>query len=252
VTFSPRRTILGLWYGTLAISLMVTIAVSVVMLHDVGPTKAFTWHPILMTISFLLCMTQGMHAYLLGWGGGGSSDGNNTSSNSNTARIYHGIFMVLALVTATVGYIVMFIAHQGGKGHTAHGDPLAKQIHTWLGYGILLAVLVQCGVGITKYVLVRQDVPKRFAKWHGKLGPLLWFLGCGNIFLGVYFWSSPTYTLTLQISTAIGVVLVVVITILFFEIRPKEILHHNGTAAPTNHDADTNELIGSGMISDLL
>ena len=106
MTFSPRRIILGLWYGTLAISLMVTIAMSVVMLHDVGPTKAFTWHPILMTISFLLCMTQGMHAYLLGWGGGGSSDGNNTSSNSNTARIYHGILMVLALVTATVGYIV--------------------------------------------------------------------------------------------------------------------------------------------------
>ena len=249
VTFSPRRTILGLWYGTLAISLMVTIAVSVVMLKDVGPTKAFSWHPILMTISFLLCMTQGMHAYLLGWGGG-NSDGNNTS-NSNTERIYHGICMVFALVTALVGYIVMFIAHQGGKGHTAHGDPLSKQIHTWLGYGILMGVLIQCGVGMTKYVLVRQDVPKRFAKWHGKLGPLLWFLGCGNIFLGVYFWSSPTYTLPVQISTAIGVVLVVLITMLFLEIRPKEILQHNGTAAPTNTDVDTNELIGSGMISDL-
>ena len=73
-----RSSIVPLWYTTIFFSLLVVLCIGSIMIKDVGTTIPFTWHPILMTISFLFCMTQGLHSYLVGFG----NDRNNPNNNN--------------------------------------------------------------------------------------------------------------------------------------------------------------------------
>jgi len=217
-----RSSIVLLWYTTILFSILVVVCISSIMIKDLGTTIPFTWHPILMTISFLFCMTQGIHSYLVGFG----NDRNNHDNNKNKSRMYHGIFMLFAFITAFGGYIAIYIAHSNGKGHTAVGDTFIKQFHTWFGYIILLGILFQSLVGLSKYVLLYKQ-GRSFAKFHGLMGPLLWLFGCFNIFLGVWFWSSSSNNLFLQIILSLSIISIVVITILFFNIRSSSSSNNN-------------------------
>jgi hypothetical protein len=230
-----RSSIVILWYTTIFFSLLAVLCIVSVMIKDVGANIAFTWHPILMTISFLICMTQGIHSYLIGFGGdddggdGGDGNGNgngNGNNRTNKSRTYHGILMMVALLTAIGGYVAIYIAHSNGKGHTAVGDPYIKQFHTWFGYIILVGIVFQSLIGITKYTLLKTQ-NRNFAKFHGLMGPMLWIWGCINIFLGVWFWSSESYNLFLQIIISISILIIVLITILFFNI-----LLRNSSSSP--------------------
>mmetsp|Transcript_15659 Transcript_15659/g.17602 ORF Transcript_15659/g.17602 Transcript_15659/m.17602 type:complete len:234 (-) Transcript_15659:42-743(-) len=216
-TQEQAGTQLGLWYTTMIVSLLATVCISVVMIQDIGASSTFTWHPILMTISFLVCMTQGLHSYYLGFGTTTTSNDDTSSSFlslSLSSREYHGILMMSAFVTAMGGYGAIFLAHSHGKGHTAGGDPVVKQLHTWFGYLILIGLVVQSMMGMMKYTLLKTKKEK-FASWHGVAGPILWFLGCMNISSGVYFWSSTSYTGTIQTLIALSIITTVAITILF-------------------------------------
>ena len=227
-----RSSIVLLWYTTIIVSLLVVLCISSIMIKDVGTTIPFTWHPILMTISFLFCMTQGIHSYLVGFGSNGNMgnngiendndnhDNDRSNHNKNRSRMYHGILMLVALITAFGGYIAIYIAHSNGKGHTAVGDTFIKQFHTWFGYLILVGILFQSLVGLSKYILLYKQ-SRSFAKFHGLLGPLLWLFGCFNIFLGVWFWSSSSNNLFLQIVLSLSIISIVVVTILFFNIRSR-------------------------------
>ena len=107
------------------------------------------------------------------------------------------------------GWISIFVAHSG-KSHTGEGASTAKQVHVWVGYLVLLLVLLQGVVGISKYV----SLPKKMLKWHGKLGPICWVLGCCNVFLGACFWAKPSYTTLVQMVVLMSVLVVVSMTML--------------------------------------
>mmetsp|Transcript_25318 Transcript_25318/g.55503 ORF Transcript_25318/g.55503 Transcript_25318/m.55503 type:complete len:236 (-) Transcript_25318:262-969(-) len=203
---SPHNIISGLWYTVIVSSLLAEICLIVVMLKDLSPSTAFAWHPILMCLSFLVFMSQGMNQYWVG---------NQLLSQQDLTKSqhYHAIYQIVAFLCAIGGWSAIYIAHSHGKGHVAKGDPLVKVIHTWLGYFVLLGATIQSVVGIVKY----KSLPRRFAKWHGALyaGPMIWFCGCINIFLGVTFWESQTYTLGVKFITSLCAVWTVSVTIFF-------------------------------------
>ena len=158
---------------------------------------------------------------------GNGNDGNGNGNNrTNKSRTYHGILMIIALLTAIGGYVAIYIAHSNGKGHIASGDPYIKKFHTWFGYIILVGIVFQSLIGITKYTLLKTQ-NRNFAKFHGLMGPMLWIWGCINILLGVWFWSSSSYNLFLQIIISISILIIVLITILFFNI-----LLRNSSSSP--------------------
>eukprot|EP00536_Pseudo-nitzschia_multiseries_P009060 jgi/Psemu1/306270/fgenesh1_kg.245_\ len=201
-----------LWYSAIASSLLATLCVAVVMLKDVSPSKAFTWHPILMCLSFLVCMSQGMNQF--------ARNRLFSEPDLTKPRRNHAMFQIVAFLSAIGGWSAIYIAHSHGKGHSAKGDPLLKIIHTWLGYIVLLGVTIQTIVGITKYM----SLPRSFAKWHGALyaGPMIWFFGCINICLALTFWMSTTYSSSVKIVALFCAVWTVLTTILFKFSPPKD------------------------------
>eukprot|EP00537_Pseudo-nitzschia_pungens_P003948 CAMPEP_0172367872 /NCGR_PEP_ID=MMETSP1060-20121228/24190_1 /TAXON_ID=37318 /ORGANISM="Pseudo-nitzschia pungens, Strain cf. cingulata" /LENGTH=235 /DNA_ID=CAMNT_0013092271 /DNA_START=51 /DNA_END=758 /DNA_ORIENTATION=+ len=200
-----RNQLSWLWYSAIVSSVLATIFVTVVMLRDVTPSKAFTWHPILMCLSFLVCMSQGMNQFV----------GSRLFSlpDSTKSRRNHAMYQFLAFLSAIGGWSAIYVAHSHGKGHSAKGDPMLKVIHTWLGYFVLLGVTIQTIVGIMKYI----SLPRKLAKWHGALyaGPMIWFCGCVNIFLALSFWMSATYNSGVKLVASFCVVWTVSTTTYF-------------------------------------
>ena len=170
-----------LWYVAIISSLLAASCISIALLKDLGPSVSFAWHPILMSLAFVVFMTNGLNQY---WGG------KLLGEERGSSRKKHAMLQMTAAVFAIGGWVAIFIAHNGkGKNHTGAGASAVKKIHVWLGYFVLLLVSFQSFVGVSKYV----SFPKKSMKFHGDLGTPIWMLGCFNVFLGLCFWSSPSY-----------------------------------------------------------
>lgn len=153
------------------------------MTRDVGISSAFTWHPILMTFGFAVCMNEGMIMYYYG-------DIQHISRHDSRKK--HGVLQVLALLSIIGGYVAIFVAHQG-KSQFGAGAPTIKQVHVWLGYILIILTLFQAIVGLNKYVK-KSTSGKSIAKWHGYLGLVIYLLGQTNIFIAALFWGTASWS----------------------------------------------------------
>ena len=135
------------------------------MAADVGLSNIFCWHPILLSMAFLLYMNEGLLVYF-----------NNNKTDRAVSRYWHGRYMLLATLFSIGGYIAIYISHarenhsQFGIGHA-----FINALHVWIGYLVLLLMLLQSFVGMSKYFGFAK------AKWHGKLGVYIYFGGILNI-----------------------------------------------------------------------
>ena len=152
------------------------------MTRDVGISSSFTWHPILMTFGFAVCMNEGMIMYYYG-------DIQNVSRHDSRKK--HGVLQLLALLSVVGGYVAIFIAHQG-KSQFGAGAPTIKKVHVWLGYALILLTLFQVTVGLNKYAK-KSRTGKSIAKWHGYLGLAIYLLGQTNIFIAALFWGTASW-----------------------------------------------------------
>ena len=134
----------------------VVLVVFTVMASDVGLSNIFTWHPVLLSLAFLMCMNEGLLVYFKG-----KLDG----EAREVSRYWHGRYMLMAALLSFGGYLAIYISHvKQNHSQFAVGHPLINQVHVILGYFILVLVLLQSCVGAAKYFGSLK------AKWHGKLG----------------------------------------------------------------------------------
>merc|ERR1712072_1680733 len=98
------------------------------MTKDIGISSAFTWHPILMTLAFAVCMNEGLIMYYFG-------DLNKESRDDTRKK--HGLLQLLSILSIVGGYVAIFIAHEG-KTEIGAGATTIRQIHVWLGYSVIL------------------------------------------------------------------------------------------------------------------
>jgi hypothetical protein len=167
--------------------LFVTVSWSIV--EDDGIKSCKSWHPILMTFGFAFCMNEGLLAFYFG---------DICDKARNDSRKKHGILQVLSIFSVLAGYIVMFIHHFGSKksngtnktiweAHFGAGEPPIVLLHVWLGYTLIILTVVNVIIGIQKYV-TKSKTGKSIAKWHGKLGLVIYLLGMFNIVVATIFW----------------------------------------------------------------
>lgn len=172
----------------IVLELGILIFVYYVMTKDVGISSAFTWHPILMTFGFSVCMNEGLIAYYFG---------DLSKEPRHDSRIRHGWLQLLSLSFILAGYVAIFIAHIG-KSQIGEGAPTIKQIHVWLGYIVIALTIFQAIVGINKY-LIKRKRGESIAKWHGYLGLFIYLSGQTNIVIASSFWGTKSWNKTLAI-----------------------------------------------------
>ena len=212
-------TALHIWYAVNLSSIVAAACIAYAMFDVVGASHAFAWHPVLMTLAFLVFMSHGMNHYFAG-----QLEGVDRSSS----RKSHAIYQIIAVLLTIGGWIAIFVAHSGpGKSHTGSGAPFVKWLHVWIGYAVILGVVFQGAVGLSKYC----SLPKNFAKWHGDIGTPVWFLGCLNIFLGVCFWFFTSTAV--QVITAVCVLTTVGMTLLLRTLAKSKTTEQNYTPVQT-------------------
>ena len=67
------------------------------MTKDVGISKAFTWHPILMTFGFTVCMNEGLIMYYFG---------DLAKESRHDTRKKHGVLQLLSIFCYTIKIII--------------------------------------------------------------------------------------------------------------------------------------------------
>ena len=113
----------------------VVLVVFTVMASDVGLSNIFTWHPVLLSLAFLMCMNEGLLVYFKG-----KLDG----EAREVSRYWHGRYMLMAALLSFGGYLAIYISHvKQNHSQFAVGHPLINQVHVILGYFILVLVLLQ-------------------------------------------------------------------------------------------------------------
>ena len=100
-----------LLYSVIVAGLIAACIITAVMFSDVGGKAAFTWHPVLMSFSFLVFMAMGVNSY---W------TGSLNGVKRSTSRNQHAVYQIVAVLLAIGGWIAIFIAHSG-KSHTGAG-----------------------------------------------------------------------------------------------------------------------------------
>lgn len=167
------------------------------MTKDVGISKAFTWHPILMTFGFTVCMNEGLIMYYFG---------DLAKESRHDTRKKHGVLQLLSILSIIAGYIAIFIAHEG-KSQFGAGAPTIKQVHVWLGYVVILLTIFQVIVGINKYI-TKTKTGESIMKWHGYLGLVVYLLGQTNIVIASSFWGTKSFNKSLAIIFVISSVVI--------------------------------------------
>ena len=207
-------TATSIWYAVILSSIVAASCIAIALFEKLGPKNAFSWHPVLMTLAFIVFMPQGMNHYFAG---------TLLEVDRAASRKKHAMYQIIAVLLAIGGWIAIFVAHSG-KSHTGSGATTVKQIHVWLGYLVLLGVVFQAFIGMMK-------LRKKFAKWHGKIGPAIWFLGALNVFLGTFF-ISYAYNSAVQIVTVICILITVSMTLLLRTLAKNQTKEENETYAP--------------------
>ena len=199
----------------------------VMFLHDVGAGEWFTWHPVFMTLGFLFFMTEGILTYYRGVA---------ARENKASSRRTHMRFQGLGFVCVLLGFISIWRSHQlmGHENWPDDDHPVIVRYHMYIGYLVCLLVVLQVLVGLSKYFCVGARL-----KWHGKIGPWIWWAGMLNIIIGAIFWHGKLIGLRVLLSALV----VCVMGVVAFYFRKVQVLRANDRYS---------EVVGSTEIVDML
>jgi len=151
----------------------------------------FSWHPALMSFSFLGMMGGGMLVYV------GPADERKQSRNIHRAlQITAFVLAVLGLAAIMVNKVKM------GK------SIIPKTTHAWFGTAALVGTAAQAASGMTKY---SEAIRRGFSgyKWHGDVGRVTFALGIVTTALGlVAIFSGWQLWASLLLSQCVGILVV--------------------------------------------
>jgi len=143
-----------------------------------GRAVSFNWHPLLMTIAFLLFMGEGVFAFRLPSGA--------KVEPGNQSRLlrkkYHMTLNLLALLIAGAGTIMILVNHTQLKyGHL-------QTAHSWVGITVLALALSQWVVGFAVFWLGKGDssLKRLLLPWHQLAGKFITFLAVATMALGFF------------------------------------------------------------------
>mmetsp|Transcript_67313 Transcript_67313/g.140624 ORF Transcript_67313/g.140624 Transcript_67313/m.140624 type:complete len:228 (-) Transcript_67313:622-1305(-) len=143
----------------------------------------FGWHPILMTISFVLFMGLAVHSYRV------------ELMPKLQRRKAHALLNLCVLLCAAGGYYAIWKSHHDkGASQFAYDEPkLERRVHVWLGYVCLGLLILQSLIGLSKFVRVHLLQGEPMLKWHGFVGRVIFLAGMAEVFVGVLCWSSWSF-----------------------------------------------------------
>jgi len=165
-----------------------------------SPSSWFSWHPVLMSLAFPCLMMFGRYSYLV-----------SGEHMMQRRRLAHRIFMTSVLVAMLLGYLCVFLAHLPKRRFFGydfrHGEwaEYKRVGHAFLGYAIILAVLLQAGMGTCK--LQSLIAGKKSITYHGNFGKAIILAAAFNVLLAIRLWSWPSnmkvplYALTMAAGT---------------------------------------------------
>lgn len=137
----------------------------------------FGWHPVLMTLAFLGCMTLGMWMH-------------KSAGPGDEGRRAHAILMGTAVVIMIPGYLAVLIPHLP-RGQAFGYDfkrgawkEWRRVLHACLGHALVAAALLQALAGLAK--LRALGLGRRTLRFHGRLGRWLLGLAAANLALGAW------------------------------------------------------------------
>eukprot|EP00611_Tribonema_gayanum_P006021 TRINITY_DN1527_c0_g1_i2.p3 TRINITY_DN1527_c0_g1~~TRINITY_DN1527_c0_g1_i2.p3 ORF type:complete len:274 (-),score=101.21 TRINITY_DN1527_c0_g1_i2:147-968(-) len=202
----------------LAAANVITIVV-IVAIHE-RTFSVFSFHPLFMSLGFLMCMSLGVIAYrnkfLLDLLSPIMMHGPTTKSRTMhiTFQSFAGGFILLGL---------LFIVASKLK----HGSTVVPHsIHAVLGSAVLVATAVQVTVGKLKYdSLTRRQERKQL--WHGKMGLLLYDVAAVTILTGLWALVGVV-TLSSLVMMLMLVLLWVNINYQMSEPRPPDVAPYSG------------------------
>merc|ERR1740121_999146 len=162
------------------------------------------WHAILMTGAFPCLMSLGRWVY--------HAEGEYLESvleGKTVRRRAHRAIMSSAVLSLLVGYFGIFMSHWPVKkffGYDFVNDEwaaLARIVHVYLGYAVIMCALAQAVMGAFKMdLLLRED--KRVFTFHGTLGKAIILAGCANVIVACYFWGWDLWLKALIATLAAG------------------------------------------------
>eukprot|EP01084_Bolivina_argentea_P254334 427556_1 len=125
-------------------------------------TDYFNWHPLIMSIAFLLFMTPAASIFEIF-----------SLCSRNRNKQIHGLFQSLSIICIIIGYIIIYDCH---TILSTHG--LALSMHSIAGYITIGLCIITYIMGVYLYVL------KLGGQLRGELKPLHKRLGIMSLFMG--------------------------------------------------------------------
>ena len=189
-----------------------------VMASDVGLSNVFTWHPILLSLAFLMFMNEGLLVYF---------NGKLEQTDRSISRYWHARYMFVASMLAIGGYICIYISHaKTNHSQFGIGHHFINALHVWIGYLVLVLMLLQTLVGMSKYFEMVK------AKFHGKLGLYIYVGGICNICIASIFWNSESWK---------GIVPVLIIVLSLSLCTMTFLIKHNGGILISDNIVDNSD-----------
>lgn len=170
-----------------AVTLLVLVLTLSAPLGGYGYASIYAYHPVFMTVAFLLLLPLGLLSYSLDLG----EAGNRAYPDRDSRRVLHGVLQLLGTCLAVCGYLVAFVYHAArGRDHLAlsYNPPIPSRVaHVFLGLFAVAGLVVMTASGLYKFVVAARDGLRARVKWHGMLGPAVWVSGLLCICLAAYF-----------------------------------------------------------------
>lgn len=162
-------------------------------LNGYGYKDIYAYHPVLMSLAFLLCFPVAMLAYVL--------DEPSASvaawlPDKRARRVLHGACNLAGTLLTVAGFVLAFTYHEAlGKPHAGLNEPAwhqtaSRPAHIIIGYMVVIAIFGQCVAGLVKFVQRDGPAPPPtggLLSYHGLVGPVVWLLGLLCIVLALYF-----------------------------------------------------------------
>lgn len=153
----------------LALEVVVVSIVIAAVSRSTDTDELFFWHPVLMTIGVILFLSHGVRAYT-----------SYAGVSRGKLRVVHGLLSGLWVCLSMAGFgIIVQNKRNSDFEHftTTHGR---------LGLGVLFFSLLQGVAGTLKlFVLFKNN--KRFLRWHGRMGTLVFASAVTTFLTGVNF-----------------------------------------------------------------
>jgi cytochrome b-561 len=144
-------------------------------------STVFNWHPLLMMLAFVGCMTEAIMTY--------STTGSSWSfhipeSNRPLKKIVHGVLHGVALVLSLLGILAAIRSH---TMKLPSPMPNFYTTHSYLGVLTVCMMVAQMTVGILAYVAPQWSLPARqaFSPIHRFFGGATFVVGMATVMVGV-------------------------------------------------------------------